>query len=212
MDHAALLWIFFLLVLGVVLLPGLDMAVILASALVGGRPAGLAAVAGVIFGGFFHVLMASTGIAVLLTVLPSAFNALLLVGAAYIVWIGVGVIRSGAMLGINDNGPRRTLPATFRQAALTNLLNPKAYVFMLAVFPQFLRPEQGQLWAQVLALGLIIAATQAGVYGALALGADRARGWLLANRNASLLISRGIGLCLVLAGVWTGIAGWRPMF
>ena len=211
METAMLLWIFFLLVLGVVLLPGLDMAVILASALVGGRQAGMAAVAGVIFGGFFHVLMATTGIAVLLTVMPSAFNALLLAGALYIAWIGIGVIRSGALLGMADAAPRRSLPATFRQAALTNLLNPKAYVFMLAVFPQFLRPEQGQLWSQALALGLIIAATQAGVYGALALGADRARSWLLSHRGASLAISRGIGGCLVLAALWTGIAGWRPM-
>jgi threonine/homoserine/homoserine lactone efflux protein len=209
MDSAALLWVFFLLVFGVVLLPGLDMAVILASALVGGRQAGFAAVAGVIFGGVFHVLMATTGIAVLLTIFPAAFNALLLAGALYIAWIGIGVIHAGAVLGVAEATPRRSLGATFRQAAMTNLLNPKAYVFMLAVFPQFLRPAEGQLWRQALALGLIIAATQAGVYGSLALGADRARHWLRTNHRANLVLSRCIGVALVMAAVWTGIAGWK---
>ncbi len=54
---------------------------------------------------------------------------------------------------------------------LTCLLNPKAYVFMLAIFPQFLRPERGQLWLQAAVPGLVVAVTQAAVYGAVALGA-----------------------------------------
>ena len=60
MDQAAHLWLFFVLVLGTILLPGLDMAFILASALTGGRRSGLTAVAGIMTGGVCHVAMGAT--------------------------------------------------------------------------------------------------------------------------------------------------------
>lgn len=84
MTHYAHLWWFFVLVFGVVLLPGLDMAFVLSSALTGGRRKGLAAVAGIIVGGVCHVVMTALGISMLLQLLPGAFNALLLAGALYI--------------------------------------------------------------------------------------------------------------------------------
>ena len=107
--------------------------------------------------------------------------------------------------------PLRTHWATFRQAAVTNLLNPKAYMFMLAVFPQFLRVEHGPVWQQALVLGAIIAGTQAGVYGALALAAGSARGWLGSRPSAGLALNRGGGLVLILAAAITGIGGWRTL-
>ena len=71
----------------------------------------------------------------------------------------------------------------FRRGMLTNLLNPKAYVFMLAVFPQFVRPEWGPIWMQAVVLGAIIIATQLAVYSPIALAAARARHWLAAGRG-----------------------------
>lgn len=81
MTHHDPLWLFFTLVFGVVLLPGLDMAFVLGSALTGGRSRGMAAVAGIIAGGICHVVMTALGISVLLKLIPGAFNALLLAGA-----------------------------------------------------------------------------------------------------------------------------------
>src|SRR5690606_10962452 len=85
---------------------------------------------------------------------PGAFNAILLAGALYIAWIGVSVLRSTSGFG-NVSQRERSAWKTFRDAALTNLLNPKAYLFMLAIFPQFLRPEYGVLWIQAVVLGVI---------------------------------------------------------
>ncbi len=74
---------------------------------------------------------------------PGAFNAVLLAGAAYVAWIGVSLFRGAssarAMVPASPVAPG----ATFRRGAITNLLNPKAYLFMLAIFPQFVRPELG---------------------------------------------------------------------
>ena len=216
MDYAAQLWLFFVLVFAVVILPGMDMAFVLGSSLVGGRRSGLSAVAGLVAAGACHVAAGALGVGVLLTLVPGTLHAMLLLGALYVAWIGASLLRSRAGLGHappTDAGatPARAHWATFRQAAATNLLNPKAYMFMLAVFPQFLRTEYGPVWQQALVLGAIIAGTQAGVYGALALAAGGARGWLGSRPSVGLALNRGVGVVLILAAAVTGIGGWRSL-
>jgi threonine/homoserine/homoserine lactone efflux protein len=209
MTHYAHLWLFFALVLGVVVLPGLDMAFVLGSALTGGRGKGMIAVAGIIVGGICHVAMTALGISVLLQLVPGAFNALLLAGALYIGWIGITLVKAESAFGIAPETDPRPLAATFRQGLLTSLLNPKAYLFMLAVFPQFLRPEYGTIWLQAVVLWLIIAFNQLCVYGGLALMADRARGWLQGRPVAGAVATRGVGMLLIAAAIFTGVQGWR---
>lgn len=211
MDHAMQLWLFFLVVFGVVLLPGLDMAFVLGSALTGGRRHGLVAVAGIVAGGVCHVAAAGLGVGLLIKLIPGAFNAVLIGGALYMAWIGWSLLRSRSGGGIAAAGEMLPAGATFRRATLTSLLNPKAYLFMLAIFPQFISPDYGPVWLQCLVLGLIIWATQAGVYGALALGAAGARSWMESRPGAGLALNRGVGVVLVLAAAWTGFAGWQSL-
>lgn len=210
MDHAMHLWLFFLVVFAVVLLPGLDMAFVLGSALVGGRRHGLIAVAGIVAGGVCHVAAAALGVGLLIKLVPGAFNAVLVAGALYMAWIGASLLHSrGGAIEAAD--AKLSAGATFRRATLTTLLNPKAYLFMLAIFPQFISPEYGPVWLQCLVLGAIIWATQAGVYGSLAIGAAGVRGWMAARPGAGLALHRGVGAVLVLAAVWTGFAGWQGL-
>ena len=209
MSHAVHLWIFFLLVAGVVLLPGVDMAFVIASSLVGGRRAGLAAVGGIVAGGAWHTVFGALGIAVVLQVWPGAFNAVLLVGAVYVAWIGWSLMRSGIALQIAEGTPERSLGAIFRRGALTNLLNPKAYLFTMAIFPQFIRREYGPIWLQAIELGAIITLSQASIYGVEALVADRARGWLAHSPGAQTAIARSVGGLLIVIAVATGVQGWR---
>jgi threonine/homoserine/homoserine lactone efflux protein len=211
MTHYAHLGLFFALVFGIVVLPGLDMAFVLGSAITGGRGKGLAAVAGIVAGGVCHVMMTALGISVLLQLLPGAFNAMLLAVALYLAWIGVSLMRSKAAFGVVPDEKQRPMAATFRQGLLTSLLNPKAYLFMLAVFPQFLRPEYGALWIQGVVLWLIIAINQVCVYGGLALMADRARAWLQHRPGAGLIAARTVGMLLIVGAVMTGVGGWRGM-
>ena len=203
------LWLFFLLVFGVVLLPGMDMAYILGSALTGGRRAGLMALAGVMSGAVVHVTAGVLGISVLLKLYPAAFKFMLLAGALYIAWIGwsilksVSVFKPGAALAV------RSPWVTFRQGMLSCLMNPKAYLFMLAVFPQFLRPEYGPLWIQGVVMWFIIAVNQAGVYGGIALAADGVRHWLIQEPESALTVSRVVGAMLILAALFTAVEGWH---
>ncbi len=199
------LLLFASLVFGVVLLPGLDMGFVLASALVGGRRAGLAAVAGVMLAGMGHTAAAVSGLAVVLAASPRVYLALLLGGAAYLAWVGVAVFRGGGGLTL-ASGAVPSPWAALRRGAATCLLNPKAYLFTLAVFPGFLHREAGPLWRQGVVLGVVIAATQALVYGAVALAADRVR--VLAGPRAGVALARPVGTVLVGAAVATVVSAW----
>jgi threonine/homoserine/homoserine lactone efflux protein len=203
------LWIFFVFVLGIMLLPGLDMAYILGSALAGGRKSGFMALAGVAAGGTCHVIAGVLGISVLLKLYPAAFRFMLLAGAVYIAWIGFSILRSASAFHLHPEGRLRTPFATLRQGMVTCLLNPKAYLFMLAVFPQFLRPEYGPLWLQGVVMWLIILAGMAGVYGPLAYAAGSVRSWLEGNPTSAVTVSRGVGAMLMAVAVFTAVDGWR---
>ena len=210
MPAVSHLWIFFVLVFGIVLLPGLDMACVLGCTLGGGRRAGLASIGGIVTAAVAHVAIGGLGLAAILLVMPALFNALLVVGAVYVAWIGLSLLRSGALF--NHCGARAetvALATAYRRGMLTNLLNPKAYAFMLAVFPQFVRREWGPVWPQAVVLGAIIVATQFSVYGAVVLAASRARGWLAARPRALAAIGRGVGGLLLAVAVWSAIEGWK---
>ncbi len=211
MSYMENLSLFLILLFGIIIVPGMDMVFVLASSLTGGRPSGLAATAGIVAGGVVHTLYAALGVGVLLHFAPSLFNTLLLAGALYIAWIGIQLVRSSITIGGVGTLDEVPLWVSFRRGAMTCLLNPKAYLFMLAVFPQFLRPEFGPMGRQAFVLGLIIALTQVGVYGLLALGAGGARGWLSARPGAGLAVNRGVGALLVAVAVVTCIGGLRGL-
>lgn len=196
------LWLFAGLVFGVVVLPGLDMAFVGASALAGGRRSGLAAVAGIVAAGQVHMAAGVTGLAALLLWWPAGRALLLLAGAAYMAWIGWGLLRTK-----HDQGPGgASAPAApadarraFVRAAATCLANPKAYAFTLAVLPPFLLSPPRPLLLQALWLGAIVALNQALVYGAVALTAAAARPWLQQRPRASQWTARTIGTLLIVA-------------
>ena len=84
MTPAAHLWVFFGLVVGIILLPGLDMACVLGCTLGGGRRAGLASIGGIVTAALAHVAIGGLGLAAILLVMPALFNALLVAGAEMI--------------------------------------------------------------------------------------------------------------------------------
>ena len=202
------LWLFALFVFGIIVLPGMDMAFVLASSLVDGRRAGLAAVAGMVAGGAAHTLMGALGVGVLLQLAPAAFNAVLLAGALYVAWMGVALWRSPATLAHVQEQPSRPPLRIAARALATCLLNPKAYVFMVAVFPQFIRPAAGSVAVQAVAMGAIIAATQALVYGTVALGASGVRARLQHSTTAQAHVARTVALLLLGTSAWALATGW----
>ena len=136
-------------------MPGPAILFVVATTLSGGRRAGLRATLGVHIGGYVHVIAAVAGLAVLLEAIPLAYAALKLVGAAYLVWIGVQILLSTRhMTQVVLPG---TKAVTFRQSVLVEALNPKAALFYLAFLPQFTAVDAVlSVPMQLLILGIIV--------------------------------------------------------
>ncbi len=205
MPATANLSLYFIVVFGIVALPGMDMAFVMATSLLGGRRAGMAAVAGIVAGGLCHLVMAGLGVAALLRWCPALFQAMLAGGAVYIAWMGVAFLRSSGFALPGATDALASPGQAFRRAMVTNLINPKAYIFMFAIFPQFLQPALGPVWIQAGVLGAITSLTQAGVYGALALAAAAASGWLAGNPAAGTVVARVTGVLLLAVAALTGV-------
>jgi RhtB (resistance to homoserine/threonine) family protein len=129
------------------LTPGPDVLYIISNALRSGVRAGVVAGLGITAGCFVHVFAAALGVSALMAASASAFTALKWAGAAYLLWMGVKLVRakaSGPMVGSPVANPpyeEKTLAAIFRGGFLTNVLNPKVAIFFLAFVPQFIAPE-----------------------------------------------------------------------
>ena len=199
------LWLYFLAVLAVILLPGMDMAYVLASSLSGGRRGAISSVLGIATGGVIHVVVGATGMAALMVMFPQLFHALLLIGTGYLLWIGWTILRSADAAAMQEELPAATSGAIFRRAVTTCLSNPKAYAFMFAIFPAFVRSDARSLIAQTAALCFITVTTQIAVYGAVAALAVQSRQFMNARQKT---ITRAMGAMLIAAALATAMQAW----
>src|SRR6476620_10278614 len=121
--------------------PGPDMLLIASRSISQGRVSGFATLAGIQVGTYCHALAAAFGLSQLFLLVPMAYDAVRYAGAAYLLYLAWKTVRSDGRL-IAPTGGLRTHPvgAMFRQGLWTNLLNPKMALFVLALFPQFVRP------------------------------------------------------------------------
>ncbi|NLS19743.1 LysE family translocator [Rhizobium sp. P40RR-XXII] len=203
MGYAENLWLFFILLLGIIIVPGMDMLFVLANSLTGGSNRGLAATGGIMLGGMVHSLNGAIGIGLLMHFVPILFNPLLIAGGAYMAFIGYTLMRSSITVGGGGPAGSRSAWKAFRQGAVTCLINPKAYLFIFAVYPQFLKPDYGPMWIQAVIMGAMTIATQFAVYGGLAITAGRSRDLLVASPRATAFAGRAAGLLLVTISVFT---------
>jgi threonine/homoserine/homoserine lactone efflux protein len=131
--------------------PGPGIFYVLARSLAGGRREGIDSAIGTFVGGLFHVLAAALGISAVLAASAVAFHTVKYAGAAYLVWLGIGMIRTrNAVAPVESVAPAR---GAFRQGVCTEALNPKTALFFLSFIPQFIAPERGHVFLQFLALG-----------------------------------------------------------
>ena len=207
MDYAQALWLYLVLLFGIIVVPGMDMFFVLANALTRGRKAGFAAVTGIMLGGAVHTLFGALAVGVLTQLPAMLFQAMILVGAGYMAWIGYTLLRSTITVDNIGGATARSDKVIFRQGLVTCLLNPKAYLFVLAVFPQFMRPEYGPIWSQAVVMGVMTVAMQFLIYGGLALAAGRGRDVLVGHPDVTIWIGRGAGALFVAAALFTAWHG-----
>jgi threonine/homoserine/homoserine lactone efflux protein len=210
MTYTQNLWIFFVLVLGIIIVPGMDMFFVIANALTGGRARGLSATAGVMLGGVFHTVFAAVFVGALAALPGFVFTVILLAGAVYMAWIGWTLVKSSitvsslapASAGVTAGGAA-SMRRAFGQGFVTCVLNPKAYMFTLAVYPQFMLPRYGPVWTQALAMGLITVVGQGSVYGGLGLAAAKSRDFLTGYPGVTIWVGRVAGALFLLVAAGT---------
>jgi threonine/homoserine/homoserine lactone efflux protein len=151
--------LFALACLPIVLAPGPSVAFVMTTALSSGRRTGLSAVGGVESGYIVHVLAAALGLSAVLAVSAEAFTVVKLLGAAYLVWLGVRAWMSKDVRPIGEIGRAQAPAITPRQAYgrgfTVGVLNPKTAIFFLSFLPQFVRADAGPVPLQLTVLGLI---------------------------------------------------------
>jgi threonine/homoserine/homoserine lactone efflux protein len=211
MEYTAHLSIFAVLLFGIIVVPGMDMIYVLANALAGGTRSGVAAISGIMVGGLVHTLTGTLGVTVLSVLLPKLFLPMLLLGAAYMIWIGIGLLRSSVVVDTIDRAATRSPAAVFRGGLVTCLLNPKAWLFIMAVYPQFMRPDHGPIVLQAIIMGALTIAMQLVIYGVVALGAGQARRLLIGNASATIAVGRAAGALIILAAIYTAWQGWTDL-
>jgi len=138
------------------LTPGADMTYVVARSATQGRAAGLSASLGVAAGSAVHSVLAAVGVAALLQHSEAAFLIVKYAGAAYLLYLAWKAIRSGDVSVAADRQLGQAgLWRVFAEGALTNLLNPKVALFILAFLPQFVDPTKGNAALQILVLGAL---------------------------------------------------------
>ena len=154
-DHQSL-FTFALLTVGFVLTPGPNMVYLISRTLCQGVKAGFTSFAGLVVGSMFYLACAAVGITALLFAVPWAYDALRFGGALYLAYLAWQAVRPGGrspfeLRSLEPDSPRRL----FLMGLFTNLLNPKQALFILALLPQFIDEQQGQVLMQFLTLGVI---------------------------------------------------------
>ena len=193
-----------LFVLSAVLLniaPGQDTLYILGRSLGQGRRVGIASALGVSAGTVVHTFAAALGLSAIVAASATAFLVVKLVGAAYLVYLGVRAIVSPSTVLDLDTARTGDARAAFRQGLVTNVLNPKVGLFFLAFLPQFVAAGAAHAAYGLLLLGLTFVATGTAWVLILATAAASVRGFFERRRAAQAWLSRTMGALFVYLGV-----------
>ena len=204
-PEAGTLLVFAAASLALAVVPGPAVLYIVAQSIHGGRRAGVVSALGVASGGMVHLLAAVIGLSAVLAASAEAFTTVKLVGAAYLVYLGIRALLSRDER-IAGRDPEPDLASTYRRGIVVNVLNPKTALFFLAFLPQFVDADastRGQL-AVLGAIFVVIALTSDLVWALVAGTAGavlrRSRTFLRIQRYVSGTIFVGLGALAATAG------------
>ena len=164
--------------------PGPGMMFAVARSVGQGRLAGTVSVLGLSAGSFTLCLAAAFGVAAVIAASQAAYDTLRYLGTAYLIYLALRtLVIGGALPGRAGEGRRDSLPRIFRQAVVTNLMNPKSGLFYLSFVPQFTDPARGNVLAQFILLGLIFNILGNSINLVVAFFFGRIGDWLSSHRG-----------------------------
>ncbi len=187
-------------------LPGPGQFYIAGRTLAAGRPDGLASCFGTALGGLVHVAAGAIGVSALIMASATAFGALKILGGLYLLYLGVQTWRSADQPIVADDTPTRSdIWRAIRQGALVEATNPKMAAFFLALIPQFIEAERGNVAVQFGVLGLVSIVLNTGMAILVVFAASALRQRITGRpqiarrlRQGSGIVLGGLGLSLLL--------------
>jgi threonine/homoserine/homoserine lactone efflux protein len=195
-------WILFIVAsVAVIATPGQDMILEMSRSIAQGARAGVTSAAGVSVGLVGHTILAALGLGAILRASDWLFTGIKLIGAAYLIYLGVQLLRSKAHELNVQAAATRPLSRVFLDGAISNLINPKIAIFYFAFLPQFVLPSAAQPTLTILALGLTFAALTFLIKAPVGLGAGYLSGWLRARPSVLKWIHRSCGAVMIGLGL-----------
>jgi threonine/homoserine/homoserine lactone efflux protein len=170
--------------------PGPDNIFVLMQSALHGRRAGIFITLGLCTGLLVHTTLVALGVAAVIMVSATAFLALKLLGASYLIYLAVMSWRASASAMHQEKAPPLTAGQYYLRGILMNLSNPKVAIFFLAFLPQFARPEAGSVTVQLLVLGGVFIAVALVVFSLIACLAGWLAGTLGQSARAQILLNR----------------------
>jgi threonine/homoserine/homoserine lactone efflux protein len=199
--HSYLLFVVSSVVLALV--PGPDMAFMLARCIAQGRRAGILAALGFNLGSYLYLAAAIVGLSAVLATSTTAFNIIKWLGAAYLIYLGISAIlsKSGPFV-INGNAKANGSGASiFWQAVITDVLNPKVAMFYFALLPQFVDAGAGHPTLQLILLGVTVGMVCLSINLLLIVCSAKLTEVLRRNESVSKWLQRGMGAVFVGLGL-----------
>lgn len=189
MIDASTLMAYIAVVLGFVFIPGPATLLTIARATSSGTKVGIATGAGIAAGDVFHTVMAMVGISAIIATSAMLFSIVKYIGAAYLVYLGIRAIIEKTPTNPAAGALAISAGKAFRQAILTEVLNPKTALFFLAFLPQFVQPEHGSVTLQMTALGVIFVVL--GLFSTVVFAVSAGRLGTFLRRNPAVLRWQG---------------------
>jgi threonine/homoserine/homoserine lactone efflux protein len=193
--------------LALLVVPGPAVLYVVTRSIHQGRRAGLVSVLGIHLGTLVHIAAATAGLSALLVSSATAFTAVKLAGAAYLIGLGLWTLCSPRAAAEIVLGGERRLRRVFAQGVVVNVLNPKTALFFLAFLPQFVDRQRGHATVQIALLGLTFAALGMITDSLWALGAGTAGDVLRRSRHFARVQRYVSGSVFVGLGVIAAFAG-----
>jgi threonine/homoserine/homoserine lactone efflux protein len=184
----------------VILAPGPDNILAVSRGLSQGRLAAALSAAGAGIGILCHTLAATFGLALLIQASATAFWVVKAIGALYLLWLGGRALVAGNLVTLAP-AARLPLRRVLATGILSNVLNPKPGLFVLAFVPQFCDAARGPVAAQMLVYGTIFAVMTAAIFTLLGGRAARLSAWLRSRPRAVRALNAGAGATFLAAGL-----------
>ena len=177
------------------LAPGPDNIYLMTKSLSDGAKNGIVLAFGLVSGIIFHTTLVILGVATLIQQSPTAFVALKICGAAYLLYLAKKALTDKSKVSLKTEVLKTNLVRLYVRGVLMNALNPKVLLFFLAFLPQFVNFDSGSVSLQIARLGLLFALQALVIMSAIAIGAGQLRRLVMkGNVERPFNIAQGIVL------------------